>query len=614
MKRLFWIVILALFIAASVGFAVRIPEDSLAGQEIRILLLYHPELKNDHSASLNAWVSVLEEEGVPFSLTTPSTLLANDPEETAGLYPALILPDALCRRLPDDIAYWVIDYLDNGGSLMVVYDAGVLDFKRAYMETPLFAGILGVQYNPYVGDEERAFTLGHIQFRNEASANLFQFPKGKIFEDLTIGGYQNPKLLYHVVRSELLPAVDSTEVHAWAVVPDESQRYPALVWRRIRQGNVLYVNLPLGDIKAYGSDDLPIRSVVRSFLFSIVKVPHLMSTPGGIGGIVMNWHIDNYKERTNIPRFIEEGVLRKDLFASIHITGGEFVHDPGDNQGFEACGAGESVVKLAQNYGAIGSHGGWRHDWFAENIKNGTFGEKEIAYYIEKNNQCLQSITGEPVIEYSAPVGVHPQPLATRVLEKLGVIAYYYAGDSGSVPNRTFMDGTMISRETIAFPVMPMGPMASLFEIFVNGIDPEVVEDFLVSTADFAARTRTVRLVYSHLYDLADQDYYLDAFKAFVAHMADLQDANRLEVRSMSDYALFIKRFLKTETRFIHTAKGMEVVVKNPESLERITVAIPREGYRQPEGGVESVDSDKTYYYVHVKGEANEARISVFRD
>ena len=81
-------------------------------------------------------------------------------------------------------------------------------------------------------------------------------------------------------------------------------------------------------------------------------------------------------------------------------------------------------------YGTIGSHGGWGHNWFAKNIEDGIFKEKEIRQYIVKNDECLEKITGYKIIEYSAPVG-RRSPLRTYILDDLGFIAYYSTGDTG---------------------------------------------------------------------------------------------------------------------------------------------------------------------------------------
>jgi len=37
-------------------------------------------------------------------------------------------------------------------------------------------------------------------------------------------------------------------------------------------------------------------------------------------------------------------------------------------------------------YGIIGSHGGWAHNWFAKNLEEGKFTQKEILHYEKYKN------------------------------------------------------------------------------------------------------------------------------------------------------------------------------------------------------------------------------------
>ncbi|MGB9812016.1 MAG: hypothetical protein ACPLSN_10005 [Dictyoglomus turgidum] len=119
----------------------------------------------------------------------------------------------------------------------------------------------------------------------------------------------------------------------------------------------MYVNLPLGHLKAY-ADDFPIRTFLRVFLFEILKIPHLLNTPYGIGGIVINWHVDSSIDWKSIPYMLQNNYLRKGIEYSIHITAGDFRDKQGDKLGFDACGEGKKYVKMILNFGVISSHGG----------------------------------------------------------------------------------------------------------------------------------------------------------------------------------------------------------------------------------------------------------------
>jgi hypothetical protein len=290
--------------------------------------------------------------------------------------------------------------------------------------------------------------------------------------------------------------------------------------------------------------------------------------------------------------------------ASFHITAGEFSGTPGHIDGFDACGKGRPLVEEMMRYGAIGSHGGWAHDWFARNIEEGRFGEKEITHYIEKNNACLESITGKKIVEYSAPVGVHPQPLMTKVIEGLGMIAYYSIGDTGSAPNRSFIDGKMISDKVIAFPVMPFGKTASLYEMdVVDHKSRAEVTRWFHEILEYISNHRTVRLIYSHPYNFR---HYPAEIRDFIETADQMQGKGALAVRTMGDHARFLLRFLKTSFQFRRETAGLTVVLANPEGLTGLTVTIPKKQYQRPDDKDLSVEEDAAYYYATVLSDLRE--------
>ena len=97
----------------------------------------------------------------------------------------------------------------------------------------------------------------------------------------------------------------------------------------------------------------------------------------------------------------------------------------------------------------IGSHGGWAHNEFAADVASGKDTPAQVRELIDRNDRCLQSVTGVPVRSFAAPVGEHPQPMMTRALDQLGIIGYYYTGDTGSAVERPFYNGTLVSSEEL---------------------------------------------------------------------------------------------------------------------------------------------------------------------
>jgi hypothetical protein len=577
-----------------------------------ILLVNEAQLDERALKIRAAYVSVFEEEGIPLEFVLPSTLITEDPIALLAAHPAILFPDGLARRLPVEFALWSKRYVGAGGNIAVIYDPGVISLFEVYNKRAVFAEMVGVNYMLYEKLTDDTYTEASVQFRDMESAERFQFPPGKVCDDHFVCGYQHDKLSYHVVRNEPRPDLTYEEIHAYAMV-GEKEHYPAIVLRSHGKGHVLYVNMQLGMLKAFSTDDLWMRAMMRTFLFDVVRIPHLVNTPEGKGGIVFNWHMDDKRERDNIPAFAKRGYLRENLPSSIHFTAGEFVEYPTDREGFDACGKGRDVVALADRYGNVGSHGGWRHNWFAFKIQEGEFGADEIREYIQKNSECVSSVTGYPVTEYSAPVGVHPQPMATHILGELGIVAYYYTGDAGSGPNRAFIKGEMVSDKVIAFPVLSLGVLASFFEMDFNNVPAEVLQSWLLGIADYTTRQHTVRLLYSHLYDLADYKNYQEPFGRFLDQMEKLQDEGKLLVRPMTYFANFFLRFLKTKSEFQITSTGMTVSLENPDGLRGVTTAIPKMYYQSPTHDAIRVWEDNDYYFAVVNRPIYQIKVRVDR-
>lgn len=577
-------------------------------QNLGVLLVYNPALMRDYSYVLQAYKSVLEEEGVSHDEINVNHLLSLRVEDIVRSKPVIILPDGLAQILPEDLREWMKDYLSRGGSIAVIYDAGIKNIRGAFLDEAMFSEMIGINYINYNRLHKDAYTLGYIKLDDKVDMDFLEIPSGKADKGLLLGGYAYGKLEYPVARNDLRGGISEQQIYAH-VITGRGEKYPAVVIRDYGKGKVLYANLPLGHLKAY-SDDLPLRAMLRTFLFKSVKIPHLLNTHNGKGGLVINWHIDSNAEWKSITIALRDGYLIRGIEYSIHITAGDFRDEPGDGLGFDACGKGRPFVQAVLNCGVIGSHGGWAHNWFSRNIENGKFSKKEVYEYIKKNNDCLESITGYKMVEYAATNGTHPQPMTTGVLKKLGFLSYYYTGDTGSAPNRTFISGRMVSNKIIAFPIMPFGRSASLNEMKGAGKTEDEVERWLIEAVDYAVRNRTVRLIYSHPYDIPN---YPSALKSFLAYADKMQKVDKLEIRSMSYFAKFLLKFLKTGYTFKADDKGLTLSLRNPEGLEGITAAIPKEIYKRPDTDGVVVHEDEDYYYLSIKGNPNERIISIER-
>lgn len=574
--------------------------------EIKVLLVFTPSLAKEEQITLRAYRSVLEEEGFPYQEIGAPALLSMGPEAVSRSKPAIIFPDGAAKHIPEEMRFWIERYLGAGGNAAFVYDAGTRDVKGRFLDEGVFAGITGINNVTYERVRAQAYTVGHIKFLNRRALEFFQVPEGKTQAGLLLGGYAYGTLEYPMARTRFLRRVRPEDIYATAETLD-GERYPGLVLSDSGRGKTLYANLPLGYAKCY-SDDFPLRSVLRTFLAGVVRMPRLLGVRDGRGGLVIDWHIDSSIDWRSLQDMLSAGYLGPDLRCSLDIAAGDFRDKPGDGLGFDACGKGRSKLELIKGFGSVGSHGGWAHNWFSTGIESGAFGREEILANIKRNADCLESVTGTKVVEYSAPNGIHPQPVTTEVLEELGFLAYYYTGDTGSAPNRSFLNGRKISDKVIAFPIMPLGKSASLYEMKRAGIPEDEVQRWLLEAADYVIRNRTVRLVYSHPYDIPD---YPRALKTFLQYAGRKQKEGALRVDSMAGFARFLLRLLKTRCSFTLTDRGLAVSLRNPEGIEGLAVALPLARYVRPSGPGLTVQDDGDYFNIVFEDAVRERTIVV---
>jgi len=397
-----------------------------------------------------------------------------------------------------------------------------------------------------------------------ASISRWSVPSGKV-DDGDLASYGYGPLAY--------PYPKAAVVAGHVRVDANNSDTPLLTVRDVERGRVAYIALPLGYLKTH-SDAFPMKMLV-SYLTRSGDVPHLVAAPDGIGRLVIDIHIDSSNEFLGIPNLHRNGLLRHDVPIEFDVTAGPDLNRQGDGLGFDACGRGKPFLRTLAAYASrIGSHGGWAHNEFAANVAAGKYTPAQVRTLIDRNDRCLQSVTGVPVRSFAAPVGDHPQPMMTHVLDDLGIIGYYYTGDTGSPVERPFYNGALVSTKSWAFPIMPFGSLASVAEMRRAHVPPQGVERWMNGTANYAADQRGIYLLYSHSYDLLYPGYSA-AMAHFLDHAAVLRRSGRLHTTNMVDAAEFMNRFVATTASFTRTADGVHVRLNNPQGLQSIAFAIP---------------------------------------
>ena len=496
---------------------------------------------------MQAWRDAAAELGFALDVVGDSQLL-RDPAGWRDA--ALILPDTVHRRANEALLAHLTRRVAAGARLMLVHDAAVLDMDGHYHpEQARLSPLAGVRYALWGALGTGMLREQQAQVLPQALPAL-QLPPGKLLRDstgrpltsvpplptaqerLTVVGYQYGPLRYPMFRTagaydgeRLMAAADDTLLAGL---------------REVGRGRVLFVNLPLGYLKLR-TDGLLLHSLLRLFAQDVALLPQLSPMPQGRGALVMNWHIDSAAAVPAMQQLADLGAFDQGPY-SVHLTAGPDVDRDGDGLGMDLARNAvmrDWVRRFAARGDEIGSHGGWTHNAFGQMV--GTQDRAQSAAMIERNSLAVAEASGRPVREYSAPTGNHPA-WVTGWLHERGVQAFYFTGDSGMAPTRSFQDGHRPPPGMWAFPVLSQGQVAAFEEAHRQGMPEADVAAWLADVSDFCADAHTLRLVYFHPSGVM---LYPAAFKAWLRHSRQLVEAGRLRWMTMAQYADFANRRLR---------------------------------------------------------------------
>ncbi len=561
MNRALFTTVVIVAIAAILAVRIWHLQTLSGGRATMVALIYN----TTDSGTMDAWTEELREAGVPFEWIGQGDLSLLEPTYLRHRFSAIIFPDRLDPAVPGELVATMARYVQDGGTLLVVDDAGTRRADGTYLRSGLFSQLLGLEYVRYTSLRGHAFGHATVRFANVQAARAWHVPLGKLQAD-ALSSYYYGALTYPVRATR--PIAPDLHVDA------SSQFGPVITQHTIGAGNAFYLGLPLGYLRA-NSDGFPLQMAVDRVIFDSASTPHLVAAPQGVGEIIINWHIDSNSEWAGIPHLLQAGLLRPDIRYDFDVTAGPDRDATGDREGFDACGVGAPYLATIRRYGSIGSHGGWLHNAFAWAIEAHRMPEDRMRSLIDRNDRCLASMTGSAVRDYAAPDGAHPQPATTNVLEGLGIGAYYYTGDTGSAAERALYDNHLVSQGVWAFPIQPFGPYASIAEMRRGGVSPARVEMWLESVMNEAARDHTILLFYSHSYDMQAQEY--DApFNGFLDRLAREQRQGIVRATVMPDASTFLSRLVATQMTFAIDRGHVDVRLHNPQGLRDVAFALPK--------------------------------------
>ena len=186
---------------------------------------------------------------------------------------------------------------------MLVYDAATKSIQGFYPSGPSrVSDLAGVNYARY-----KDVGVGMIRWGDVSSTiplmKQLGVPPGKYFpfsapsaalESTTwtqLRRYQYGTLEY--------PSFVTSGEYAGLVLLRSSAGVAA-GYHRYENGSVLFVNLPLGYLKS-DADGLLLHAFLQYFAVQMLSLPHLLAVPDGVGGLVLNWHVDSILRPGGIP-------------------------------------------------------------------------------------------------------------------------------------------------------------------------------------------------------------------------------------------------------------------------------------------------------------------------
>lgn len=552
------------------------------------LALLLPDSADTESPGVKVWLDAIEEEGFLVTVIRDSEFLR--PWTNRTLFSGIILPDNVHKEASDTLVSTLSSYVENGGNLMLVYDAGVWSLAGRYTGNfSRFSDLAGVKYAYYNRLQEK--TIGWQPVLGSARVfSALHIPPGKYlpYDDLaskkspvidktrtgadkthSISGYEKALVSYDIYHTDsnydgdvLLQSV------AGDIVAGQ---------RRHGKGNVLFVNLPLGYLKGR-TDGLFLHSFLHYFSGKIVRLPYIAAVPDARGGVVMNWHLDSNVTFRPLERLRSLGIYKQGPY-SIHITAGPDTRFTGDKTGINVPGnkrIQKWIKYFTQKGHKVGSHGGWIHDRFGDHVKDKPTPEFEA--YLARNKRALEKVMGVPVTEYSAPKGNHPE-WVTGWLSKNRIHSYYFTGNTGMAPTRSYRNGILQYADVWSFPILPYRDMAGFEELVNYKISPGAVKDWLVSTSDFVASTHSVRLIYFHPRGAL---HYKKAMQAWLAKAETLQQQKRFRWYTMTEIANFLSRRNKVRWELKEDQGLYTISASHPESLARMAWVLSADSYDKP--------------------------------
>jgi hypothetical protein len=551
------------------------------------LLLLLPDGVSLSDYRVTVWLDAASEEGLHVIPMRDSEFVRPffGQPKCAGI----ILPDTVHKSASDFFIASIRRFVSGGGKLLLVYDAGTLSpegkYSRGWSRLSDLAGVDYALYDQFHDDTIRWEGIaGKFSFVRQ-----LEIPPGKYYPFQTEAG-SNPDR-----GTELAPDSDfDVQLRRYKF---GELRYPSFVTsgknaghellhsdsgvvaseHTYGKGSVLFVNLPLGYLKA-NTDGLLLHAFLGYFAQHSLSLPSLMAVPDGVGGVVLNWHVDSNAAIKPLQAISSWSLMRQGPY-SIHITAGPDASRFGDGEGFniEHNPLSQRMVRSLSSQGhQIGSHGGWIHDYFAAHVDKDD--PDDLEKFLALNKAAVEKTTGKPDVEYSAPDGNQPK-WVTAWLASHGFLAYYFTGNSGMAPTQGYRDGAREGRDIWSFPIVHLNQSAAFEEMARQGYSREEIELWLEKLTDFTVDHHSVRLVYFHPPGIIE---YRSVVDHWMEQTARLRGEGHFRWYTMTEIATFLNSRKQVVWSTSQDGNRVTIAATHPTNLGHDTWRLPAVSFSEP--------------------------------
>lgn len=536
-----------------------------------IVLILPDDLAEVNRIYMRAWLDGAAEEGVRLEAMTASAFLRHGVQGERP-FAGVILPDTIHRRMTTAFVNQVSQFVTKGGALMLVSDAGLLDENGYYAEpVSRFSSLVGTDYAMYSALHEK-MSYNPTVSGSAQMMRVLHLPPGRWIDrggKAVLSGYGQDTLRYPVLRT--------ADSYAGIVRMQTDDKTVIAGEHNVGKGHVLFVNLPLGYLKLR-TDGVLMHGFLHYFANVIMGQPQLSTAPQAIGGLVLNWHCDAKMCIPAMGQLIQAGVFKRGPF-SIHVTAGPDQREFGDGLGVDLDHNKEfqDVLRTLMTQGnEIGSHGGWIHDWFGKQVSDRN--EEQMAPYLQRNADAIKQLIGHDQTEYSAPTGNQPT-WVTDWLDEHHVLAYYFTGNMGQGPTRTYRDGRR-DRHIWSFPVQTYGHISTIEEAYTEHIPEPEISSWLTSLVHFVAGTGQIRLIYFHPPGAV---LYPDAIHQLMQTADTAEKEGQFRWHTMTELARFMERRVQTVWRIANDNQAVTINADNAVTLHQLTWLFATALYNKPQ-------------------------------